>query len=745
MQSEFIINDSLTTFHRREKASMDISRKKRTYLTLGILFVALLSLLRWGGETLQYLFYLRVPLISGALLFLLPVICIYLLPSMLGNVFVLKNKWRMSLVIPGAVATGLGIVIVGGIIATNAAARFGVLPCPLLMALVEEDALTPYFLALILALPTAFAAYWSSGPASREMSDIDRKIGAGIGSFLALLLFGAIYWTRTGETVSWVSDTLLMIISILPSEARAGLVEDGKLAPGHVTASAFFAVSIILYLIGLLLYRPKIKKDRWQLPALSYVLGLLLIFSFLFGLLTFILDYYRVPVLLSFLAVSALAYTLWKIDHYYDIHPTPTEPPQPDDFIGALKNRLAPQQGKRTLVVVCASGGGIQAAGWSTMVLTGLQKRLGKDFTRAIGLISSVSGGSVGTLHFLDRFGSEGAPDDSELDAIFNAATEDSLSATGWGLVYPDLWRFVGLPFLHTNPRDRGAAIETDWKSFMKNPNATLRGWVDPIKLGKLPTPVFNATIVEDGRHYLISPMTFTTEPLEGVEFNRLYPQRDMNASTAALLSATFPYVTPITRNSEENHSQSEPVPVFHVADGGFFDNFGVVSAVDWLNEQILPECAELEIARVLLVEIRAFPDEEPLTTAPQKNVGFLMSFFGPLLTVLAARNSTQAQRNKDIINDLQTEWAAKGIDILDFKISFPKKFKPFFEMPTETGYERIDKYTAALKDEEKAYTPPLSWTLTKKQRDAIREAWHMLDQDQSSSVAELEKVWNRK
>ncbi|MDV6343306.1 hypothetical protein [Nitrosomonas sp. Is37] len=723
---------------------MDIDRKKSTYLTLGILFVILLSLIRWGGETLQYLFYLRVPLISGALLFMLPIICIYLLPSMLGNLFVLKNKWRMSLVIPGAVATGLGIVIIGGIIGTNAAARFNVSPCPLLEALLQDDALTPYLFALILAFPTAWAAYWSSGPASKEMSNTDRKIGVVIGSILSLLLMGAIYWARTGETVSWVSDMLLMIISILPSEARAGLVKDDQLTPGLVTASAFLAVSTILYLIGLLLYRPKIKKDRWQLPALSYVLGLLLIFSFLFGLLTFVLDYYRVPVLLSFLAVSALAYKLWKVDHYYDIRPTPTEPPKPDDFIGALKERLAHQQGRRTLVVVCASGGGIQAAGWTSMVLTGLQKRLGKDFTQAIGLISSVSGGSVGTLHFLDRFGNEGAPEDSELNAIFNASTEDSLGATGWGLVYPDLWRFSGLPFLHTQPRDRGAAIETDWKSFMKSPNATLRDWVDPIKQGKLPVPVFNATIVEDGRHYLISPMTFATEPLEGLEFNRLYPQHDMDASTAALLSATFPYVTPITRNSEEGDSQSKATPVFHVADGGFFDNFGIVSAVDWLNEQVLPKRVELEIERVLLVEIRAFPDEEPLQTASRKNVGFLMSLFGPLLTVLAARNSTQAQRNEDIVNDLKTKWTAKDIDIFDFKISFPKNI-PFFEIPTQTGYENIDQYTAALKDEKKAYTPPLSWTLTKKQKDAIRNAWEILNQDQSSSVAELEKVWSRK
>lgn len=726
---------------------MSFGSKPRTYATLAILFALLFVLIRWNGQLLQYLFHLRIPLIGGALLFLLPVLCIYLLPSMLGNLFVLGNIWRMALVIPGAVATGLGIVLIGGIIGANAAARFELTPCPWLSAIGADNTLAPYFLAVVLALPTALAAYWSSGPTSGEMSDTNRKRGALLGAFLSALLLVTVYLLRSDVSVSWASNLLLTIVAIVPEEARSGFVTaDGALAPGHLAASAFVLVSSILYLVGLFLFRPTVPRRNWQLPAISYVLGLLQIFSFLFGLLTFILDYYRVPVVLSFLAVSALAYKLWKVDYYYDIRPTPIAPPAADDFVGALRNRLARQQRKRTLVVVCASGGGIQAAGWTTMVLTGLQRLLGKEFTQAIGLISSVSGGSVGTLHFLDRCGDDGAPDDSELDTIFEASTADSLGATGWGLAYPDLWTFVGLPFLQTTPRDRGAAIDTDWKSFMKNPNASLRGWVEPIKSGKLPTPVFNATLVEDGRHYLISPMTFKTKSLEGVEFNRLYGNRDLDASTAALLSATFPYVTPITRNRTEPDTHAPEPHIFHVADGGYFDNFGVVTAVDWLNELVLPKHKEIGIERVLLLEIRAFPDVKPLDTAPDKARGWLMAVAGPLLTVFAARNSTQAQRNKDEVKDLLNEWKAKGVDIENFNITFPEEVK-FFELPLETGYTRIDHYTAKLKTkarEEKSYQPPLSWTLTKRQREAIREAWNQLVADPSprTEIAKLVKAW---
>lgn len=723
---------------------MTIKQNIVGFATLGILVALLLGFIYWNGQLLPYLFYLRIPLISGALLFLLPVICIYLLPAMFGNMFVMSNIWRMALIIPGAVATGLGITLVGCIIGANAPMRFDLAPCPWLTALGSDGSWSPYLWAVFLSFPTALATYWSSGPASEEMRDAQRTLGALIGILLSALLLGAVYWMRSDLSVDAASRLLTALFSLLPEEARKGLLRpDGSLASGHLTATGFVVVAVILYVIGLVAYRPRVKRG-WQLPALSYVLGLLLIYSFLLGLLTFVLDYYRVPVLVSFLAMSALAYRLWKVDHYYDIRPTGIDAPSANDFVSALQQRLANQEGKRTLVVVCASGGGIQAAGWTSMVLTGLQRLLKQDFTRAIGLISTVSGGSVGALHFLDRFGNDGAPDDAELDTIFAAATADSLGATGWGLVYPDLWKFAGLPFLHTTPRDRGAAIDTDWRSFMKHPTATLRGWVEPIKNGKLPIPVFNATLVEDGRHYLISPMTFRTAPLEGVEFNGLYPDKDMDASTAALLSATFPYVTPIARNRTVPQTQTEECPVFHVADGGYFDNYGVISAVDWLSKQVLPNRQSLELQRILFVEIQAFPDSMPLETTPKRYVGWLMALFGPLLTVFAARNSTQAQRNQDEVNDIEHRCNDVGVKFFDFKISFPEKVK-FFERPRETGYEQIDRYMSKLvntEQEAKRYEPPLSWTLTKKQREAIREAWNDLAADSTSEVAKLKAVW---
>ena len=191
-----------------------------------------------------------------------------------------------------------------------------------------------------------------------------------------------------------------------------------------------------------------------------------------------------------------------------------SQKPKLRDFKTAIANCLKHQGDERTLVVVCASGGGIQAAGWTVQVLTGLQKKLGTSFTRAIGLISSTSGGSVGSRYFLDRFGDQGCPppDEESLEKIFKSATEDSLGAVGWGLAYPDLFRAIGLPFLVNKYSDRAEAMEIDWQRHLTNPKNTLADWRKQILDGKIPIPVFNATLVEDGRRFLITPMTFVKD-----------------------------------------------------------------------------------------------------------------------------------------------------------------------------------------------------------------------------------------
>jgi hypothetical protein len=120
----------------------------------------------------------------------------------------------------------------------------------------------------------------------------------------------------------------------------------------------------------------------------------------------------------------------------------------------------------RPAIVVAANGGGIQAAAWTARVLTGLDRALrpefGDTYAESIRLISSVSGGGVGAMHFAAKY-ANGRVDPRELDLIVKQADASSLDEVAWGAAFPDFWRaFVPLPF-RAAQFDRGEALESAW------------------------------------------------------------------------------------------------------------------------------------------------------------------------------------------------------------------------------------------------------------------------------------------
>src|SRR5262249_46644159 len=148
-------------------------------------------------------------------------------------------------------------------------------------------------------------------------------------------------------------------------------------------------------------------------------------------------------------------------DHYYAVAPAPGQPApsqwlDPPAVVNQWKTR---HDGDRCpMVVVTATGGGILAAAWTAEGLTRLKGELkaapwqkGDDaFGSSIILISSVSGGSVGTMYFAEELAERGDPSplpngcDSAV-SVPDAARTSSLREAAWGLAYPDTLR-VALP-----------------------------------------------------------------------------------------------------------------------------------------------------------------------------------------------------------------------------------------------------------------------------------------------------------
>jgi hypothetical protein len=222
-----------------------------------------------------------------------------------------------------------------------------------------------------------------------------------------------------------------------------------------------------------------LRSEEWApiIPAFSYLeLGWLLVGTILTGLAFFFdgpvlgIETLHLPVLL---VVAIFVYFNSSLGNFYQLVEAPSplaasaynaSPLKPEEVIEALfPSRNGNEQ---VLTVVCASGGGIQASAWTARVLTGLEEKFGAPFTNSVGLISSVSGGSVGSMYYLDhRFRHTNSSKTLQTNEVLNEAEASSLEAALWGLIGPAPFRFLtySLPIRYSKI-DRGWALEQAWR-----------------------------------------------------------------------------------------------------------------------------------------------------------------------------------------------------------------------------------------------------------------------------------------
>jgi hypothetical protein len=339
------------------------------------------------------------------------------------------------------------------------------------------------------------------------------------------------------------------------------------------------ALSLSILFIVMLLFDRYSHSVRLALafPTLGSILLLLGFFLWFFAGAAFFLDRYRLPVLTVVLAFiflpkmvapsvggwlmknnSPLLAEVFDSDHYFSVNwrhdplsiadvPTPA---------GALKQRV--RDPDEPYIIVTASGGGIQAAEWTSQILANLEKAFANDdrlknravpytFHDHVLLTSTVSGGSVGVMPFLLECTAhvqgnrdEPAPifpvsDPDLFDRITRPSGCSSLEAVGWGLSYHDFYRLIVPLRLPTSldddsSPDRSWALAaafnrnlhdehcgTDRKIEGKHPRFeklppildgeafTLRDAAERLAHGSIPAFTLNTTAAESGSRFLLS------------------------------------------------------------------------------------------------------------------------------------------------------------------------------------------------------------------------------------------------
>lgn len=478
---------------------------------------------------------------------------------------------------------------------------------------------------------------------------------------------------------------------------RAGyFVPDSfRVLQGHLPALAGLFV-----LLGVYAWMATRAPEHVDTPVLAMlVFALALLVSALTGI-SFFCDRFGLPLLLVLVVWTTLGGLFSRSTHVF--HARRSAKITPTSIAAALDAR---RPDDRRVIVVCAEGGGIQAAAWTAEVLVQLDAAL-PEFHRRLGLVSAVSGGSVGAMHYLARFDPSGPLTPDARNEVRAAAAASSLIEVGWALVFKDLRRVLGMRWLIDARMDRSLALEATWRRHLGDQqSATLGSWTAKTSAGLLPPMVFNATLAgvgprpNKGKRLMFSSVDFgTTAPPREERLHSFFAyfgshdpgpataDYDIDIVTAARMSATFPYVTPLARAADAD-SSALLAHTDYLADGGYFDNSGIATAMDWLLQALAHDPA-LHVAVVL---VRSFP--ESLADQVDPRLGpWANAALGPLDLMLATRSSTQAVRA-----DIEAQLVEVGGRVQVFTMQF---------------------------DTDRRIAPPLSWHLSRAQAEQIGAAW---------------------
>lgn len=250
----------------------------------------------------------------------------------------------------------------------------------------------------------------------------------------------------------------------------------------------------------------------------------------------------------------------------------------------AYKLRGGGDKDDRTpMLIVATAGGGIRAAYWTATVLDTLDKKLKASggVRPYLFAISGVSGGSVGATAFaaalMDR---DAKACDPRTDACLKATSflgDDFFAPTLAAWIFKDTLASV-LPF---QVEDRQAALERGFerasndilaKPFLSFLNPAPKFEANPPRSTWRPILLLNATHEETGKRIIASQVQIERDVFVDAYDELDVLHRDLRASTAALNSARFTYVSPAGNLGDGKGS---------LIDGGYYENFGALTALE--------------------------------------------------------------------------------------------------------------------------------------------------------------------
>jgi len=127
--------------------------------------------------------------------------------------------------------------------------------------------------------------------------------------------------------------------------------------------------------------------------------------------------------------------------------------------------------------------------------------------------------------------------------------------------------------------------------------------------------------------------------------------------------------------------------------DGGYYDNYGMATLVEWLDKEL--QKSEINVAELMVIRIYSMP--VGLDREPGDSRGFFYQTGAPLITLNNVRGAGQLSHSKVEFDLLQKRWRERADRKVEIDLAT-------FEYPNDDA--------------------PLSWHLTDKQKREIEMAW---------------------
>jgi len=301
-------------------------------------------------------------------------------------------------------------------------------------------------------------------------------------------------------------------------------------------------------------------------------------------------------------------------------------------------------QAKKTMVLIAVQGGASRAGYWTAVALAELRKSAAArtvdgrpapvDFDSHVFAISSVSGGSVGSVGYAAML--KVAPNDPDFrNHLLSFAGRDALGPAVTGMLYSDLlYRFLPLPFLP----DRAEMLDRSWEEAWDAREAsgaaagagTIRGPFLALatKEGEpwQPILIVQGASESGGRRVLTSNVTFDCNQIDADDFlNGM--RHDVAASTAILNGARFPWISPGGTFSNRRCAAAgevKPPIADHVLDGGYFDNAGAETLREMVRAiRSLPDDVGAPDKLAIVFVLIGYTDHDPTQPPPPPPTGF--------------------------------------------------------------------------------------------------------------------------